>query len=275
MEHKLSSEYVSKDYIHLNSCDCQILYGMDIGSFRPNGRLDWHILYIQKGTCFINDNPNDPDSDQPVPCGHIIIYPPNETQSYHFKADISSVSYYAHFSGTGCAELLKKSGLDKKRVFQTGTDPKIESLFSKMIEEFHMKRPLYDQICSGYLIQILSVMGRDFAYGRSSVSPSLNSVIKNVCKKMYLEYNQNKTVAEYADFCNMSVSRFAHLFTSSQGISPKEYLMKLKVNKAVELLENTDLTINEISKFIGTENQNYFSRYFKKYTGVSPRNYRF
>ena len=92
MEHIFSSEYVSDDYLHLNSCDRQVLYGTDVGSFRPSGRRDWHILYIHKGVCFINDDPNDSDSEYPVPSGSVIIYHPKEPQSYHFKAEIKSVS---------------------------------------------------------------------------------------------------------------------------------------------------------------------------------------
>ena len=71
MEHIFSSEYVSDDYLHLNSCDRQVLYGTDVGSFRPSGRRDWHILYIHKGVCFINDDPNDSDSEYPVPSGSV------------------------------------------------------------------------------------------------------------------------------------------------------------------------------------------------------------
>lgn len=274
MEHTFSSEYVSDDYLHLNSCDRQVLYGTDVGSFRPSGRRDWHILYIHKGICFIKDDPDDSDSEYPVPSGSVIIYHPKEPQSYHFKAEIKSVSYYAHFSGTECAKLLRSLNLYDKRVYKTGTDSRIESLFSRMTEDFHMQKSFYPQICSGYLIQILSVIARNVACNGSDISPALNSIIKNVCKKMYLEYNLNRPITEYAKFCNMSVSRFTHLFTASQGVSPKEYLIKLKITKAIELLENTDLSINEISKCVGTENQNYFSRYFKKYTGISPRKYR-
>ena len=48
----------------------------------------------------------------------------------------------------------------------------------------------------------------------------------------------------------------------------------MRVKRAAELLENTDLPMQKVGEEVGFSDQNYFSRIFKKYNGVSPLNYR-
>ena len=50
-----SSEYKSTEPLHVNSCDCQHLFGKNVGSFREKGRVDYHIIYIIEGTLFLRE----------------------------------------------------------------------------------------------------------------------------------------------------------------------------------------------------------------------------
>jgi len=58
------------------------------------------------------------------------------------------------------------------------------------------------------------------------------------------------------------------------GYSPHAYLIKVRLERAKELLITTSFNVSEISFAVGYENPLYFSRMFKKYTGVSPANYK-
>ena len=58
------------------------------------------------------------------------------------------------------------------------------------------------------------------------------------------------------------------------GVPPCKYLTSIRINKAKELLESTDCPVSEIGSIIGYENPLYFSRIFKKQTGLSPAAYR-
>ena len=150
-----SSEYTSNEFLHINSCDCQQLEGIDIGSLREKGRRDYHILFITEGCCFIREN----DTETPIKEGSVIFYQPYERQEYYFKADIKSTSYYVHFSGTECDNILKEFGITP-RYFYVGKVPRAEKLFKKMIEETFLKRPYYEKISSSYLYSILGLLGR-------------------------------------------------------------------------------------------------------------------
>ena len=57
-------------------------------------------------------------------------------------------------------------------------------------------------------------------------------------------------------------------------MSPVNYLIELRLNRAKELLKYTPLPVNEIALSVGIANPYYFSRLFKKHTGTSPTEYR-
>lgn len=263
-----TSEYKSSEYLHINSCDCQHLYGCDVGSLRENGRVDYHILFITEGCCFVTDN----DTVSRVEAGSVIVYLPHERQQYHFKGDIKSTSYYAHFSGTGCKEILDNFGFNQ-RYFYVGKAPRAEELFKRMTEEYFLKRPYSDKLCSSYLYSILALLGRKKSFSAGD-SVKVSNRIEQVCRDMICNYFKPLDLDAYAIMCNLSTSRFVHLFKECTGNSPKNYLIWIRIKKACELLENTDLSILKIGEQVGIDDQNYFSRLFKKYTSKSPSEYR-
>ena len=72
----------------------------------------------------------------------------------------------------------------------------------------------------------------------------------------------------------MSVSYFLKKFKEVTAKSPMQYILGIRINNAVSLLESTDYNVTEISTIIGYDNPLYFSRIFKKQKGVSPSDYR-
>lgn len=76
-------------------------------------------------------------------------------------------------------------------------------------------------------------------------------------------------------FISFSVhSRFMRTFTEKIGVSPKQYLLRIKFEHAIELLSNIVLYVAQISKLVGISDSNYFSCILKKHTGHPPGFYR-
>lgn len=92
----------------------------------------------------------------------------------------------------------------------------------------------------------------------------------------YFEKNMdvNLDVRKYAEDRNIKYSWFRAKFSEVMDISPKQYHLNLKMQKAKELLLETDLPIKEIALSLGYENQNNFSNMFKKRVGVFPSKHR-
>lgn len=94
--------------------------------------------------------------------------------------------------------------------------------------------------------------------------------------KEYIENNYEKelTLSDVAGYVFLSESYFAHTFKDEFGVSPKKYLLNIRIRCAKELLSNTDQKINDIAKEVGFSSQQRFNDIFKKYEGLTPLHYR-
>lgn len=72
----------------------------------------------------------------------------------------------------------------------------------------------------------------------------------------------------------MSVNWFIHSFKEVMKIPPMQYVVSLRIAAAKGYLENSTKNINEIANIVGYNNALYFSRLFKKYTGMTPTEYK-
>ena len=82
------------------------------------------------------------------------------------------------------------------------------------------------------------------------------------------------TLLELARLCNSSVFHFARSFSARTGSAPFRLQRKLRLQKALQLLLKTELSVGEVAIAVGFENQTHFSRVFRTYFGCSPREYR-
>ena len=78
----------------------------------------------------------------------------------------------------------------------------------------------------------------------------------------------------YAQCAGFSVSQFCHLFKRHYGTTPMAYFFELRMQRAKELLNTTSLSIKEVAWELGFEDPLYFSRVFKRVSGISPSVYR-
>lgn len=98
------------------------------------------------------------------------------------------------------------------------------------------------------------------------IEPALKYIEKNYARKI--------TIADLAQRTNMSQTRFHVAFKNIIGSAPVEYLIKQRLKKSQRLLLMTELPIGEIAAQCGYEDQFFFSKLFKKNTGVTPSTYR-
>jgi len=91
-----------------------------------------------------------------------------------------------------------------------------------------------------------------------------------------LENSLQKTISlrELTNLTAMSVSTLNRTFKKAIGFSPIEYHLRIRIKKASEILCNSSLNITEVAFRTGFDDSNYFSRQFKKITGVSPLEFR-
>lgn len=104
------------------------------------------------------------------------------------------------------------------------------------------------------------------SYKYNAVAQFTQSIAEEYSEKLYL--------SDLALQSGMSPSHMRKMFNKINNISPREYLMNIRIEKAKALLEEGKLSVSEIGKKIGYANVNYFSRVFKNKTKMSPTEYR-
>ena len=93
----------------------------------------------------------------------------------------------------------------------------------------------------------------------------------------YLDCNYNDqdlTQTKVADQFGVSVYSLSRIFKKQFGIGFSEYINGKRVEKSKEFLQNTDLSIREISTMVGFSDSNYFAKIFRNNVGVSPTEFR-
>lgn len=100
------------------------------------------------------------------------------------------------------------------------------------------------------------------------------SVVKQVCLYIdaRLEYDLGRE--EIAEFARFHPAYLSRLFKKETGISLSDYILQARIKKAQQLLVNTSSTVTEIASKAGYVNYTHFTKMFKKYTGLTPQQYR-
>jgi len=94
--------------------------------------------------------------------------------------------------------------------------------------------------------------------------------------KRFIEENYAKPIQllDIASFVNLSPSYFHTSFTAAVGISPHDYLIRFRLDAAKRMMWDTTIGMDIIAENCGFTNQQYFSKIFKKQTGLTPSQYR-
>ncbi|WP_176473287.1 helix-turn-helix transcriptional regulator [Niallia circulans] len=92
----------------------------------------------------------------------------------------------------------------------------------------------------------------------------------------YIQHNYANPIILYdiVEASGLSKYHFSRLFQSIMQITPMNFLTRIRLNKAIELMKQQDLTIEEIALRVGYSNGNYFTKVFRSIIGVSPGKYR-
>ena len=115
-------------------------------------------------------------------------------------------------------------------------------------------------------------MHRIFDHAKAWDTP-LGTLFKAV-RRMQEDYGSELKIADLARLSGLSHSQFVRRFHAVLGMSPKDYLQRIRVRKSCRLLEGTQLTVANIAHQCGFYDHSHFSHSFRNQTGLSPSEYR-
>ena len=104
----------------------------------------------------------------------------------------------------------------------------------------------------------------------SAVNKTLQPTIEYVTKN----WDKELSVADIAKECRVSESTLYHLFRRDLGQTPITFVNSIRINVAIEYLENSDCSISRISELVGFHSENHFRKVFSDLTGTTPLKFR-
>ena len=242
----------------------------EVRTSRPKGRKDYQLLYIAagQGHFFINGQ------ERVVSAGNIIVYLPGQPQEYVYYKDDKTDVYWVHFTGSDVERIIDYYNIRlSENIIYIGTSPDYQWLFGQIIQEMQLCRPRFEELISLLLRNIFILISRNLI-GANRADNSLENEVELAMHYFRENYRSEVNVEDYALSRGMSASNFYRVFKQISGSTPLQFILKLRLSNAQNLLENSNLTIAEIASAVGYENPLYFSRLFHKHIGVSPSEYR-
>lgn len=242
------------------------------------------FVYMVKGTSVhIVDG-----CEYPLKSGDLLII--NYNQTHSFNGDTT-----AQF----CNILIKPSFIDKSLqqctdlfvLFDTSTYEEFKELIDNKCNLIHFSSE--EKNCFEYMLLLLNkeIKDKDIGYTHTTqagVNFLLTMIFRKMCKTLTSELGDFKTVLEYinsnyrqklsarhlAESCHYNSCYFSRIFKKYTGVTFTEYVKKVRIIKACQLLAEKDAKVNDIYDKIGYTNKTNFYKHFKQITGVTPLEYK-
>lgn len=155
--------------------------------------------------------------------------------------------------------------------FMTKKPEKFRELFYRILELWNKKDVGYKYKCAAVFYEILAECQMEnfkLSFENSKIKKSVDYIVKNYKQK-------DLSMKKIAEKSYMSEVYFRKLFKEEFGISPKKYIIKLRIQNALYLISTGYYSLKEVSDMSGYEDYKHFSVEFKKIIGISPSKYRY
>lgn len=192
---------------------------------------------------------------------HIIILP----KGCFYEWSCIKAGHYAVIefqSDTACNEIFSFHIKNSEKILNMLKESEYKRALKKPMYEMESIKNVYDVI-----LKLVGAAQKNYVPSNKlqKISPAIDYIAKNYNKEITNDVLANKT--------GLSTVYFRKLFTELYGISPINYVCKIRIEKAEEMLKSDYGSIGEIAQSLGYLNIYDFSRSFKKHTGVSPSRY--
>lgn len=229
---------------------------------RPLGIEDYQLLYTKngKGKCFVNGKLHLLTEDS------LLFLPPSTPHEYSNAGTEKWTTMYITFNGNGTKGISKFNPRVIKKV-----DAKIHFIEAFDTIKYYKKYPfLYKKLSLELYSLILDLTEQlENTCHSKGIGDAKMAIAMN-----FLSEDYNNDLMPLLKKINMSKEHFCRIFKKYTGYRPVEYSNLVRIQKAKNLIKNTELSMKEIADEMGFSNPSYFASVFKKYVGVTPSEYK-
>lgn len=244
--------------------------------YGPHQHLRIEINYVKKGNCILHLDNESVNFKE----GEIMVITSEVNHLFEAGSEGTTLmqleflpEIFGHFNLNALSE---ETGLtpvtvfsEENRLIKIVNNVRIMRAVQRIVNELKLKSKYYQYLVVMYYAELLILIYR---YMDESYLPiCTNESLKKGISYIRLNYQTDITITDVADHTGISERYLRKLFAQYLNLSPLDYLNQIRINKSIELLRNTEMSVKEVCFICGFKSPQYFSRIFKQQTGVSPR----
>lgn len=266
------------------------LFSVHHFEYPPNFKYDgerhdfWELVYADKGDITVFSD----EKTLLLKQGNIIFHSPNEWHGLHADNNVAVNLVVVSFECNSPA-----MNFFREKILTVGQEQK--TIISKIISEYtnafqtalnnpyttsiiRKKTPVLgaEQLLRQYISELLISFIRHSTPTLSRSQTSINresALVNTIINYMIDHISNNITISDIVKYSGSNKTTISRAFHNSFGMSIMEYFINLKIDMAKKHLREDNYNISQISDILGYSGIHYFSRQFKKVTGMSPSEY--
>ncbi len=150
-------------------------------------------------------------------------------------------------------------------------NPIFVTLIRAIFEEMQNKNAYYRECVGGLAYTLLYEIARFNGRGNAQSCGKNNSLqLENAIEYVERNYPNNFKIADLANECHMSETHFRRVFQEKMNMTPVEYVNFVRIKKACELIDKTDISMEDVAEKVGFITPSTFNRNFRRIIGTSP-----
>lgn len=227
----------------------------------------FHYIYEGEGVLYIDNK------EYPLTKDQAFVLPANVLTYYKASAENPWDYAWIKITGPKAVELLQKAGMTRRHPIFVPTEPcdKIGLCLREILQNHDQ-----EYFCMGKLYEMFQLL-IDFSNRRQEEGAREEPELRYI--QIVMDYIANKysepiRIKEIADVCGLERSYLSKVFKYGTGQTPQEYLLQFRMNKAKQLLQNPDISVQYVSYSVGYNDPFAFSKLFKREMGISPSQWR-
>lgn len=237
---------------------------------RPAGHVYHQVIYTANGEGVLHIG----EEEYKIPKNTGFFLPAHYPHDYHAKEGSVWETHWVSFSGAACETILEILGLSKPVVFKTADITHLERTWDKMLKAIHSTKIHSGHHNSSLLYSFLIELNKVISCPVSPRESHRMEQLKLIMDYIDKNYAEDITLNDMAKVVNLSPQYICRIFRETMNERPFEHLTKKRIYEAKNLLLDTRLSINSISKAVGYNDCSYFCAVFKRQEKVSPNEYR-